>query len=100
MQNNAPVPSGQQPGVPQPGGQPPGGAPQDGKTAKQKKREEAERQKKIQQEKRKQLELGVQVNSYTRALVTSVMDIPTMFRYTSNTLKSMLQVDHVAIATS
>jgi hypothetical protein len=95
MQSNAPVPAGQ-PGAP---GQPPGGGPpQDAKSAKQKKKEEAEKLKKQQQEKRKQLELSVQVNSFSKALSHSVMDIPTMFRFTSNTLKTMLMVDHVAIA--
>jgi flagellar motor protein MotB len=95
MQSNAPVPAGQ----PGPPGQPPqGGAPQDAKSAKQKKKEEAEKLKKQQQEKRKQLELSVQVNSFTKALSNSVMDIPSMFRFASNTLKTMLMVDHVAIA--
>lgn len=95
MQNNAPVPAGQpapQPGQPQPG------APVDPKLAKQKKKEEAERLKKEQQEKRRQLELTVQLNSFAKSLSSSVMDIPTMYKYASNTLKTMLAVDHVAIA--
>jgi len=92
MQNNAPVPAGQ------PASGQPGGPPLDPKAAKQKKKEEAEKLKKQQQEKRKQLELSVQVNTFTKALSHSVMDIPSMFRYSANTLKTMLMVDHVAIA--
>lgn len=87
MQNNAPVPAGQ-----------PGGAPEDPKLAKQRKREEAERQKKIQQEKKRQQELNLLITNFNRTVATSVMDTPTMYKYASNTLKSMLQFDHVAVA--
>lgn len=86
MQNNAPVPAGQ----PQ--------QPEDPKIAKQRKREEAERQKKIQQEKKKQQELNLLVSNFGKTITTSVMDVPTMYKYACNTLKSMLQVDHVAVA--
>lgn len=86
MQNNAPVPAGQ----PQ--------QPEDPKLAKQRKREEAERQKKIQQEKKKQQELNLLVSNFGKTITTSVMDVPTMYKYACNTLKSMLQVDHVAVA--
>lgn len=87
MQNNAPVP-----------GQQPPGAPQDAKSVKQKKKEEAEKLKKLQQEKRRQLELNVQLNSFSKTLANSVMDIPTMNKFACNTLKSMLGLDHSAIA--
>lgn len=87
MQNNAPVPT-----------DPQGGQPQDAKTAKQKKREEAEKLKKIQQEKRRQVELGMQLSTFSRTQATSVMDTATMLKLAANTLKSMLQADHVAIS--
>lgn len=87
MQSNAPVPAGQ-----------PGGTPEDPKLAKQRKREEAERQKKIQQEKKRQQELNLLITNFNRTVATSVMDTPTMYRHASNTLKSMLQFDHVAVA--
>lgn len=87
MQNNAPVPN-----------DPQGGAPVDPKLAKQKKREEAERLKKQQQEKRRQVELNMQLGTFSRTLATSVMDTGTMMKMACNTLKSMLQCDHVAIS--
>lgn len=87
MQSNAPVPAGQ-----------PGGTPEDPKLVKQRKREEAERQKKIQQEKKRQQELNLLITNFNRTVATSVMDTPTMYRHASNTLKSMLQFDHVAVA--
>ena len=86
MQNNAPIPAGQ-----------PGGAPDDPKLAKQRKKEEAERQKKIQQEKKRQQELTLLISNFNKTVATSVMDIPTMYKYCSNTLKSMVQFDHVAV---
>lgn len=87
MQNNAPVPN-----------DPQGGAPVDPKLAKQKKKEEAERLKKQQQEKRRQVELNMQLGTFSRTLSTSVMDTGTMMKMACNTLKSMLQCDHVAIS--
>lgn len=86
MQNNAPLPAGQP------------GQPEDPKLAKQRKKEEAEKLKKQQQEKRRQLELTVQLNSFSKSISSSVMDIPTMLKYTSNTLKTMFNMDHVAVA--
>lgn len=87
MQNNAPVPT-----------DPQGGAPVDPKLAKQKKKEEAELLKKQQQEKRRQVELNMQLGTFSRTLATSVMDTSTMMKLACNTLKSMLQCDHVALA--
>jgi len=87
MQSNAPIPAGQPPGQ-----------PEDPKLAKQRKKEEAERLKKQQQEKRRQLELTVQLNTFSKSIASSVMDIPTMLKFASNTLKTMFNIDHVAIA--
>lgn len=87
MQNNAPVPT-----------DPQGGAPVDPKLAKQKKKEEAELIKKQQLEKRRQVELNMQLGTFSRTLSTSVMDTSTMMKLACNTLKSMLQCDHVALA--
>ncbi|RZL65729.1 MAG: sigma-70 family RNA polymerase sigma factor [Pedobacter sp.] len=87
MQSNAPVPN-----------DPQGGNPQDPKLLKQKKREEAEKAKKLQQEKRRQVELNMQLGTFSRTLATSVMDTSTMMKLACNTLKSMLQCDHVAIS--
>lgn len=86
MQNNAPVPVGQ----PQ--------QPEDPKLAKQRKREEAERQKKLQQEKKRQQELNLLVSNFGKSITNSVMDVPTMYKYACTSLKTMLQVDHVAVA--
>jgi len=93
------APAGQPVAGAPPVGQPgvPGQPPADGKTEKQRKKEEAEKLKKIQQEKRRQLELNVQVSSFSKTLANSVIDVPTMFKITANTLKTMLNVDHVAI---
>jgi len=85
----APVQQGQAPVAGQP--------PADGKSEKQRKKEEAEKQKRIQQEKRRQLELNVQVTSFSKTLANSVIDVPTMYKIAANTLKTMLNVDHVAI---
>ncbi|GIW21241.1 MAG: hypothetical protein KatS3mg068_0248 [Candidatus Sericytochromatia bacterium] len=90
MQNNDPLPTGQQGQVP--------GQPEDPKLAKQRKKEEAERLKKQQQEKRRQLELTVQLNTFSKSIASSVMDIPTMLKFSANTLKTMFNMDHVAIA--
>jgi hypothetical protein len=87
MQSNAPIPAGQPPGQ-----------PEDPKLAKQRKKEEAERLKKQQQEKRRQLELTVQLNTFSKSIASSVMDIPTILKFASNTLKTMFNIDHVAIA--
>ncbi len=87
MQNNAPISN-----------DPQGGAPQDPKLLKQKKKEEAERAKKLQQEKRRQVELNMQLGTYSRAISTSVMDTSTMMKLACNTIKSMLQCDHVALS--
>ena len=87
MQNNAPVSN-----------DPQGGAPQDPKLLKQKKKEEAEKAKRLQQEKRRQVELNMQLGTFSRILSTSVMDTSTMMKLTCNTLKSMLQCDHVALS--